>query len=110
MKLKLSEKLRLKIEETKTHHTSKTGLSLMVYDAESMEASLSPVDKECLCEWPDGTIRKVMVLSVDDGKAKVIWNERHAFIEGNGCMVGLDDNVPLAWLYIPANDQMRDGR
>jgi hypothetical protein len=40
---------------------------------------------------------------VDDGKTKVIWNERHAFIEGNGCMVGLDDNVPLAWLYIPAN-------
>lgn len=62
-----------------------------------------PTNKECLCEWPDGTIRKVMVISVDDGKAKVIWNERDAFIEGNGCMVGLDDNVPLAWLYIPAN-------
>lgn len=65
----------------------------------------NPVDKECICEWPDKTLRKVMVTSVDHGTAHVIWNELHDPIDGQGCVVGMEDTVPVAWLYIPANTQ-----
>lgn len=60
----------------------------------------NPVDKECLCEWPDKTLRKVMVTSVDRGMAHIIWNERHEPIDGQGCVVGMEDTVPVAWLHI----------
>lgn len=61
------------------------------------------LNKEHVCEWPDGSLRKVMVTAVHDGKANILWNERHGGIPGQGCVVGLDDVVPVEWLYIPNN-------
>lgn len=53
---------------------------------------------EYLCTWQDGTQREVVVTEIEDGKASIIWNEQHAEIPGQGCVVGLDDVVPVEWL------------
>ena len=51
-----------------------------------------------MCKWPNGDVRKVMVVAVTEDMAKIIWNERHSPILGQGCVVGLDDEVPMGWL------------
>ncbi len=61
------------------------------------------LNKECVCEWPDKTLKKVMVVSVTEGKANILWNEKHAPIEGQGCIVGMQDTVSVECLYIPSN-------
>ncbi len=53
-----------------------------------------------ICRWPDGTEKRVVVASVH-----VIWNEQHAEMGDQGCVVGLEDDVPLAWLK-----PMQEGR
>lgn len=56
---------------------------------------------EVVCAWPDGTLRKVIATSITNGIASILWNERHPMIEGQGCVVGMQDAVPVEWLYIP---------
>jgi hypothetical protein len=54
------------------------------------------VNTECYCEWPNKENKKVMVISVDDTHASVIWNDSLG-----DCVSGFEDIVPLKWLYIP---------
>ena len=54
---------------------------------------------EKCCRWPDGSERIVQLTSIlPNGKGLIIWNETHAPIGDLGCVVGLDDKVPLDWL------------
>lgn len=55
-------------------------------------------NKEYICEWPNKDTRKVMVASLKDDSAFILWNESHSPIKGQGCVVGLDDIVPISWL------------
>lgn len=55
-------------------------------------------DMDCKCHWPDGTTREVTVMEKTGDTARIIWNERHAPIEGQGCVVGMEDTVPVEWL------------
>lgn len=61
--------------------------------------------EDCICRWPDKTLREVTVMKINDNMAHIIWNERHAPIDGQGCVVGMEDTVPVAWLFIPACEQ-----
>jgi hypothetical protein len=54
-----------------------------------------------LCTWPEGSQRIVELTSIHNGKGYILWNERHAPIGDLGCVVGLDDEVPLLWLSEP---------
>lgn len=58
-------------------------------------------NQEVICEWPNKTLKKVMVTSIDqqNNTAFIIWNEKHSPIGEQGCVVGLEDTVPLNWLY-----------
>lgn len=67
--------------------------SILLRDAMKIETN-----KEYLCEWPNKDTRKVMVTSLKDDSAFILWNERHSPIKGQGCVVGLDDTVPITWL------------
>lgn len=52
-----------------------------------------------LCTWPEGSQRIVQLVSIlPNGKGLILWNETHAPIGDLGCVVGLDDEVPLLWL------------
>ena len=63
------------------------------------------LNKEHICEWPDGSLRKVVVTSVTEGKAKIIWNEKHEPIPGRcGRVIGMDAEVPVEWLYLSNRD------
>jgi hypothetical protein len=59
-----------------------------------------------LCTWPEGSQRIVQLTSIlPNGKGYIIWNETHAPIrEDLGCVVGLDDEVPLLWLSEPDDE------
>jgi len=56
---------------------------------------------EVICEWPNGSLKKVMFLNLteDAEHANILWNERHADIKGQGRVVGMMDTVTVAWLY-----------
>lgn len=74
--------------------------TLRIY-AEEMEKLIKPEpNQEAICVWPDHSTRKVMITSVEGDMARIIWNERHAPIEGQGSVVGMEDLVPVSWLDI----------
>ena len=56
------------------------------------------LDDECLCEWPDGEVKKVTPTQIKDDKAHVIWYEQHH--QDFGCVVGLEAWVPISWLRV----------
>lgn len=51
---------------------------------------------EAICAWPDGQIREVMVLAVENGMAKIIWNE-HVDSDYKA-VTGFEEIVPVSWL------------
>lgn len=57
----------------------------------------------CVCRWPDGTLREVVTISQTKDTAQILWNERHAPMGEQGCVVGMSDEVPLSWLFVSAN-------
>ena len=58
------------------------------------------MNEECVCEWPNGDLRKVMVTHIQNGNAHIIWNERHQKIPGRcGCVIGMEDTIPIEYLY-----------
>ena len=52
------------------------------------------------CKWPDGTERIVIVVvePTDQGMTRVAWNEQHDPMASQGCVCGLDAEVPKEWL------------
>jgi len=58
------------------------------------------LNTEYKCIWPNGETKKVMVTNIVGDKAFVIWNEEHDPIKGCGCVIGLDDMVPIEWLKV----------
>lgn len=58
----------------------------------------------CVCRWPDGTLREVVTINQTKDTAHIIWNERHAPMGEQGCVAGMSDEVPLSWLFVSAND------
>lgn len=58
-------------------------------------------NQEVICEWPNKTLKKVMLVSInqENNTANILWNEKHSPIGELGCVVGLEDTVPLNWLY-----------
>ena len=65
---------------------------------------ITGLNREYFVRWPNGETKKVMVVGVDlvECKAQILWNEEHAPISGCGCVVGLEDKVPLEWVVGPA--------
>jgi hypothetical protein len=64
---------------------------------------------EVICEWPNGALKNVVFLGLtkDAEYANILWNERHADIEGQGRVAGMMDTVPVAWIYTPCAIQQR---
>lgn len=74
----------------------------------ALMAGIAALAENCICRWPDKTLREVTVMEMKGDTARIIWNERHNPIEGQGCVVGMEDTVPVAWLYIPANEKVSE--
>lgn len=75
-------------------------LTLKIYSDEMDKLIKPEPGQEAICVWPDHSTRKVMITSVNGDAAHIIWNERHAPIEGQGSVVGMEETVPLNWLDI----------
>lgn len=59
-----------------------------------------------ICTWPDGSKREVIRgQDTESGLARVAWNESHAPMGELGCVCGLEDEVPLAWIAVVTDEQ-----
>ena len=63
--------------------------------------------QECICEWPNGDLRKVAVTKISGDKAHIIWNEKHKKIPNRcGCVIGMEDDVLISQLYWKKNEKV----
>lgn len=59
-----------------------------------------------ICTWPDGTKREVFKgEETQQGRVFVGWNETHAPLGELGCVCGLEDEVPPAWITQVTDDE-----
>lgn len=54
--------------------------------------------QKAICTWPGGEQKLVSVARLDGKTAFVLWNEEHAPMGEQGCVVGLEATVPVGWL------------
>ena len=51
---------------------------------------------EGTCTWPDGQVRRVVVVNDDGEYSKILWNEK--VDSSSKAVMGCDETVPSKWI------------